>query len=452
MMAEPLIDISRLIDERRMNSFNAKLVILSFFVIFFDGYDISAVAFAGPYLVKEWHISSMAALGPVFSASLFGIFFGSAIFGWIGDRWGRKSAIIWSCVTFGVFTLGATQATSVTELFWLRFFAGVGIGGLPPTLIALIAEFSPKRARGTMVILMFSGITFGGAIPGFIAASLAPLYGWQILFWIGGILPLLAAIGVYLLFPESLKFLVLKTTRRADIEKTVRALEPGLAIGPSTRFTVTDERAYANFSPKLLFQDGRAAPTVILWVLFICNQMAFYFSNQWLPTALSSVGVGREFAAIATSFFQIGGTLGGLALMRPLDKMGFAPVSLLFFIALPVVGAIGFTTGSHVLLFCDVFLAGFCLLGLQFGLNVSSALIYPTSFRANGSGWAFSVGRAGSVAGPIIGGILLQAHVPLQQIFLLLLIPLGIGAILSLFMTRFYREQVHPTGAPQPAE
>src|ERR1700722_6049796 len=159
-MALPLIDISRLIDDRRMNSFNAKLVILSFFVIFFDGYDISAVAFAGPSLGKEWHVSSMAALGPVFSASLFGIFFGSALFGWVGDRWGRKSAIIWSCITFGVFTLGATQATSLSELFWLRFFAGVGIGGLPPTLIALIDEFSPKRARGTMVILMFSGITF----------------------------------------------------------------------------------------------------------------------------------------------------------------------------------------------------------------------------------------------------------------------------------------------------
>jgi AAHS family 4-hydroxybenzoate transporter-like MFS transporter len=180
--------------------------------------------------------------------------------------------------------------------------------------------------------------------------------------------------------------------------------------------------------------------------------MAFYFSNQWLPTALSSVGVDRSLAVIATSLFQIGGTVGGLVLMRPVDKLGFAPVSLLFFIALPVVGSIGFLTGSHALLLADVFLAGFCLLGLQFGLNVASALIYPTSFRANGSGWAFSIGRAGSVAGPILGGFLLQSHVPLQQIFMLLLVPLGLGAVLSLFMTKYYNARVNGAAEAVPAE
>lgn len=451
-MADGTIDISRLIDERRMNGFNAMLVILSFFVIFFDGYDISAIAFAGPFLVKEWGIKSMAALGPVFSASLFGIFFGSAFFGWVGDRWGRKIAVVLSCITFGIFTLAATQATSITELFWLRFFAGIGIGGVPPTLIALIAEFSPRRARATMVIIMFCGITFGGAIPGFISASLAPIYGWQILFWIGGLLPLAAALMVWLVFPESLKFLVLKTERRAEIEKTLRALVPGIAIAPATRFVVADERAYAHFTPKLLFQDGLAAMTIIIWVLFICNQMAFYFSNQWLPIALGSVGVDRAHAAIATSLFQIGGTIGGLAVMRPLDRIGFGPVALLFLISLPVVGSIGFTVTHQPLLMVMAFLAGFCLLGLQFGLNVASALIYPTSFRANGSGWAFSVGRFGSVAGPILGGILIGAHVPLHTIFLLLLIPLGLGTILAFIMMPLYRHRVTLEAVPQPAE
>ena len=128
MAANQTIDITALIDDRKVDRFNAKLVIFCFFIILFDGYDIGAAAFAGPSLVKEWGVTSMAALGPVFSASLFGILFGSPIFGWIGDRYGRNKAIVGSCLVIGVFTFSAMWAHSLDQLMYLRFFAGVGIG------------------------------------------------------------------------------------------------------------------------------------------------------------------------------------------------------------------------------------------------------------------------------------------------------------------------------------
>jgi len=105
---------------------------------------------------------------------------------------------------------------------------------------------------------------------------------------------------------------------------------------------------------------------------------------------------------------------------------------------LPIVGSIGFVTGSIPLLMLIVFLAGFCLLGLQFGLNATSAILYPTAIRSNGSGWAFGIGRFGSIAGPVIGGYLIAMQLPLYQIFLLLLIPLGLGTIASIMMARIY--------------
>src|SRR5215469_4939579 len=250
------VDISRLIDERGVNAFNVGLVIFAFFIILLDGYDIGAAAFAAPSLIKEWHITDRGALGTLFSASLFGILFGSTIFGWIGDRYGRVAAIVASCVTFGLFTLAACWATDIDTLIWLRFIAGIGIGGLPPTLIALTAEFSPAKKRSTMVIVMFCGITLGGAVPGWVSAAFVGTYGWQVLFALGGIFPLVIALAAALWLPESLKFLVLKGGRTARISRIVNRIDPSLQTDASTVFTVQDEKQYENFSPKYLFQDG----------------------------------------------------------------------------------------------------------------------------------------------------------------------------------------------------
>ena len=129
MADQPEVQVSRLLDERGLSSFQIKLLIWSFFIVLIDGYDIAAIAFAAPHLVRAWGVSP-SALGWVFSASLVGILFGSAIFGWVGDRYGRKAALIGSNLWFGIFTLAAAYASNLEQMFWLRLLAGLGIGGL----------------------------------------------------------------------------------------------------------------------------------------------------------------------------------------------------------------------------------------------------------------------------------------------------------------------------------
>ena len=138
-MAEKVVPVSRLLDERGLGSFQIKLIIWSFFIVLVDGYDIAAIAFAAPSLVREWGLKP-GALGPVFSASLIGILFGSALFGWVGDRYGRKAALVWSNLLFGVFTLAAAYSTNLDQMFWLRLLAGLGIGGVIPNVVAINAE------------------------------------------------------------------------------------------------------------------------------------------------------------------------------------------------------------------------------------------------------------------------------------------------------------------------
>ena len=441
------IDVSTLIDNRKLDAFNWGLVILSFFVILSDGFDIGAIAIAAPELRKIGVISSPSDIGWVLSASLWAILIGSPIGGFIGDRYGRRVAIILSCLIFGIFTLTIAWATSVNELIAMRFLAGVGIGGLLPNIIALNAEFAPKRYRATLVILMFCGITFGGAVPGVVGATLMPSYGWPIIFWIGGITPLVMAVLVRLFMPESLKFLVLRENRakspriRQQIEKSLARLNRGIAVEPNTNFVASGETQYGGFSPTRLFKNGLGWITPLLWLCFICNLLSFYFITSGLPSVMTNAGIPATETYLGVTLFQIGGTLGGLTLSRPIDLKGLLPVAILFAIAIPIVGLIGFAATSMTWLWIDLFLAGFCSLGLQFGLNASSALIYPTAFRSNGSGWAFGIGRFGSAFGSYLGGAVLALHLPLPNLYMLVAIPYVVGTVAAIALVAVYRRR-----------
>jgi len=449
MPGPQIFDITRFIDDRKMNGFNAKVVIFCFFIILFDGYDIGAVAYAGPSLVKEWGITSMAELGTAFSAGLFGILFGSIFFGWLGDRYGRNKAIVGSVLAMGIFSLGTMATHSLPELITMRFLTGLGLGGLLPNSIALNAEFAPKRFRATMIIVSFSGITLGGAVPGPVAAWLVPSYGWQVLFFIGGVAPILLALAAMIWLPESIKYLVVKTNRRDAIVKTLRELDPGLSFGPETRFVVADEKVYKGFRPQQLFADGLHFITPLLWLLFICTLMTFFFVNSWLPVVLTSAHISVGHAALATSVFQAAGTIGGLTLCRPIDKFGFVPLSIVYVFALIVTPLIGYASHAEWLTMIVVFCSGFALFSLQFGINATSAMIYPTSIRSNGSGWAFGIGRFGAVAGPIVAGILIGMHLSIEHLFLFLAIPMAIATLASLVLARLYYVRFQGAGLGQ---
>src|ERR1700704_4093468 len=208
MTDQTVVQVSRLLDERGLSPLQIKLVAWSFFIVLIDGYDIGAIAFAAPHLVRSWGVAPNA-LGPVFSASLVGILFGSAIFGWMGDRYGRKAALVSSNLLFGVFTLAAAYATNLDQMFWLRLLAGLGIGGVIPNVVAINAESAPRKLRATLAIIAVGCVPLGGAIPGFVTAALVPQYGWQILFMIGGIVPIVIAIAAMFGLPESIKYMAI---------------------------------------------------------------------------------------------------------------------------------------------------------------------------------------------------------------------------------------------------
>jgi MFS transporter, AAHS family, 4-hydroxybenzoate transporter len=435
MMAdEQLVQVSRLLDERGLSSFQIKLLIWSIFIVFIDGYDIGAIAFAAPTLVKSFGVEPRA-LGPVFSASLAGILFGSAAFGWAGDRFGRRAALIGSMLVFGVFTWSAAYATSLEAMFWLRLLAGLGIGGVIPNVVAINIESAPNNLRATLALVAVGCVPIGGAIPGFVAATLVPRYGWQILFFIGGIAPIVVALAALVGMPESIKYMALHKSQRRNLEKLIASICPDFALPANARFVVEDERQFPGFDPTYLFRDGLALITPLLWLLFALNLMGYFFLASWTPTLLAAAHLPPATVALAGAMLQIGGTVGALTLCGWLERHRFFSITILFVVAVPIVASIGYagvTSRSAVMI--ATFFAGFCVLGIQSGINVAGALVYPTSLRANGSGWELGIGRLGSIVGPLLGGLFVDR--PVQQLYVWSALPFALGAIICFAIHR----------------
>jgi AAHS family 4-hydroxybenzoate transporter-like MFS transporter len=435
-------EIERFVDEQRLSRFNLNLLVWSFLAMFADGFDISALSFAVPALTRLWQVPPQA-FGIALSASLFGILFGALIFGYIGDRFGRRPAIIAGCIIYGVATLAITGAADINQLTALRFVTGIGLGGLMPNSIALTSELSPRRWRATLIVLMFVGITLGGAAPSLVAKLLVPQFGWQILFLIGGGAPLLIALGLRFALPESVKVLALRPNRHAELLRIARRMRPELALPDDTRFHARPAPPSAGTGLGQIFAPGLAPITVLLWICFATALMANFFLNGWLPLIFEQSGLSPGRAAIATGWYHVGGTLGGLVVSVLLDRVGVIVMVVMFALAAPVVAAIGWSGHSYAALTTLVALSGFCVLGAQFGNNASAGLLYPTSFRAKGVGWALAVGRIGSIAGPMVGGKLIGMKLPLRQLFLAPAIPMLVGGVAAAWLAWLCYRRCH---------
>jgi MFS transporter, AAHS family, 4-hydroxybenzoate transporter len=426
--------VEPLVDEQSIGRFNIQLLVWSFLAMFADGYDLSAMPFAAPSLVHEWHLSA-AVFGPVLSASLWGVFCGALLMGWVGDRFGRRVAITGGCLLYGISTLAMIFAHDLEQMFILRVITGLGLGGLMPNTIALSSELSPKRWRATLIVLMFTGITLGSGTPGPVAAWLVPEYGWQVLFVIGGLVPLIVACCLPFVLPESIKFLALHPHRRPELLRIARRLRPDLSIADDARFEMAAVTQTAA-NPAEIFRGGLAAITPLLWVCFVMVLMSNYFLNSWMPLLFQSSGLSAKAAALTSSLYHVGGTIGGLLISVLLDRFGFVVTAVLLGIAVPSIVLIGAPGTSVTALAVVSTIAGFGVLGGQFGNNASAGLLYPTTVRSTGVGWAFAIGRFGGIAGPLIGGELLKRHWPMPDLFKAAAFPMAIGALAAIMLAR----------------
>jgi MFS transporter, AAHS family, 4-hydroxybenzoate transporter len=431
-MTDHPFDVTAAIDESSLSSLQKLIIGICTGLVFLDGFDAQAIGYVAPALIGAWHVPP-SRLGPVFSAGLAGLMLGALFIAPRADRFGRRPIILLSTMLFGAFTLATALASSIQSLLLLRFMTGLGLGGCMPNLISLTSEYSPRRHRALLVMLMFTGFTAGSLIAGLASARLISRYGWPAVFLVGGSLPLLAVPLVWAILPESIRYLVLRGQNPRATTALLRRLGLVAALSEERSYRIAADESGAT-SVRLLFRNGRGVSTCLLWLIFFMSLLDIYLLVNWLPTAITTGGATMQTAIFVGTMLQVGGLVGPIPLGWLFDRTGpRLPMVLAYLLAALCIACIGiFATTSIPLTMLVVFGAGFGVLGGQTAANAVAAANYPTQIRSTGVGWALGIGRVGSIIGPAVAGILIGRHVSLQSIFLLSAVPALLAAVAAL--------------------
>lgn len=438
------VDVAAVIDRIPISRLQWTTIILCGLVAILDGFDTQAIAFVAPLIAKDLQLE-MSAFGPVFGAGLFGLTVGALAFGPAADRWGRKPIIIASTLMFGVFALLTPTVHSLNALMLMRFLTGLGLGGAMPNIIALTSEYAPKAKRATLVTLMFCGFPLGAVLGGLISAQLMTKFGWAVVFYLGGILPLVLLPFLLLWLPESIRYLVALGAGNDRPVAILRRLDPAGSYGDGTHCVLPEKTAKG--SPiSQLFVDGRVLGTSLLWVVFFCNLLVLYFLINWLPSIMQKAGLPIERAIIATVVLNAGGIIGGLTLARLVDnRRPFEILAIAYAAAAVLIAGIGFAaTASIPILMLTIFAAGFFVIGSQYCMNALAANYYPTGLRSTGIGWALGIGRIGSIVGPVVGGTMIAMGWSSEQLFTAIAVP-SVLASIAVFLIGILARSQHRT-------
>jgi MFS transporter, AAHS family, 3-hydroxyphenylpropionic acid transporter len=345
---------------------------LCFAVAMLEGFDIQAMGVAAPKLAPALHLKPDQ-MGWVFSISNVGLVIGAGFGGRLADRVGRKPVFIGAVGCFGLFTIATLLAGGFASLFAARFGAGLGFGAALPNMMAIAAEISRPDRRASTAVAMFCGMPLGGGLSALIAQSLPDGSDWRTLFEIGGALPLL--------------------------------------IIPALMLFMREPQAHADRGHQgilsALFAQRRWGPTLLIWITFLPTLLILYFILNWLPTLALSKGLGRDAAPLTALAFNFASVAGALVLGRLVDRFGARwPLALAYGGLILTLMALADAQGLVPVVTLSG-LAGFLLLGANYALYGVTASYYPGVVRGTGSGAAIAVGRLGSIAGPMLGGILL---------------------------------------------
>lgn len=410
------VDVDRVLEAAKLRGPALVVLLCAASSLILDGFDIQAVGFTGPALIGDLRVER-AALGPALAASLVGMAIGAAVVGALGDRWGRRRALIASTALFGVATLLAATATSVPTLAVWRFITGLGLGGALPIATALIAEFAPRRLRAQVIGAIQVGVPLGGMLGAMLAAELMPSYGWRSVFIVGGALPLLVAAAMYFVLPESPRFLATRPQAAQALAALLTRIDPGGRYAATDVFVLGEEAPPTRAGVRALFSAQLRWDTVVVSLAFLTNMYAVYAFFNWAPLVLTSLGFEMVTAVRGALVFNFAGIAGVLTCSwlisrlgsrRPLAAgalAGSASLAWLAWLAWSL--SAGNAAEALPALMGGIALAGATISAVMVGMYTLAAHVFPTECRTSGIGWVLGAGRTGGVAAALGGGLLL---------------------------------------------
>jgi len=386
------------LDRVPLNRFHWKLLVISGLGWMFDAMDVILISFVLTPIRTEFGLDATRT-GLVASAGFVGMFLGAAVSGRLADRYGRRAVFQATLILFSIGSLLSALAPTFETLLAARVVAGLGLGGELPVVATLVSEFSPRRARGRMIVLLESFWAYGTVLAGLIAIFVLPQWGWRGVFLVGA-LPALYVAYLRGALPESPRFLA-SIGRATEADAGVRRVEReggGALITVSRVQGLPPETSLATLGD--LFSGMLARRTAMLWLLWFGIVFTYYGIFLYLPSLLAARGLSEvrsnEFFFLST-IAQIPGYFSAAFLV---ERWGRKPTLVVYLLGTAasafLFGNAG--TGSDAFLWAS--LLSFFNLGAWGILYTLSPELYPTTIRASGAGIAAAVGRLGGILAP----------------------------------------------------
>ncbi|BCW43539.1 MFS transporter [Arthrobacter sp. StoSoilB5] len=364
-----------------------------------DGYDTVALGVSIPTIAKDWAVQP-SFFTPALSLTSAGVALGYLAVGRLVAKLGTRNVIFSAVVVFTLASVMTAWSTSIVELTILRFITGLGLGAVLPAAVSHATAVNPARLRQSIAVVVMTGISFGALIAGLTGSAIVGAFGWEWVFILGAI-----ASGILLPF----LWFGLSGSQRPDTLN--KALE-----------------AKHHASVARLFDAPVRSRTLLLWAFSFLIFAVFYVFSSWLPTLLTSYGFSAGLAPMGSAALGIGSIVGAGVLIIGSRRFrmtsvlaGTTSVAIMFLVTSAFLGP------DKTLL---LLVFGGVGLGLQAGMIGATALavaLYPQATVTAGVGWAASLGRLGSVVGPIFGGILIGFGVDTSFIVLSVCVPVMVA-------------------------
>jgi putative MFS transporter len=426
------------LDDAPLTARHVLLLVVLAIAVTIDVMKPTTLSFVAPGMAKEYDLLSPTnphghtSVGwlPLFGIS--GTVLGSLIWGWLGDRIGRRAAILFAGILFMTTSIcGAMPGYSWNLLMCLLM--GIGAGGMLPIAFALMAETIPARHRGWVMVLVGGNIAAAYALTSWLAAALTPTYSWRIL-WLIGLPTGIAFVALNHWIPESPRFLL--ATGRADEARRIMlrygAEARGVDAEPDeTADTAADPSGQDRVS--LLIRRPFTAPTIAITILAIGLGLVTYGFQQWVPTNLQHLG----YTAVKSDYVVRNAALLGLpitVLVAWLYGVWGSRRTIVASAAVTALALLAFVVEGNRLAHDHTLLSLLLVIPLAgVGSTVAviagyAAEVYPTRIRSRGAGLAAGMTKAGGVI--ILATVVASKTVPsIAATALIGAIPLLVAAI-----------------------
>ncbi len=417
----------RALDEAPIRAAHVGLLVVMAIAVTIDVMKPTTLAFVVPGMAQEYGLRSPlnpAGAVPVAYLPLSGItgtVLGSFLWGWLGDRIGRRASILFA----GIIFIGTSICGSMPGYIWnfvMCFIMGLGVGGMLPITYALLAEAIPARHRGWLMVVIGGDIAGAYIITSWLASELVPTFSWRILWLLG------APTGVLMVLlnrwiPESPRYL-LASGREAEAR----------AVMDRYGAMIVEERSELEVEKDVksqwlqLFRPPLLSQSLAIALLGIGVGLVLFGFNLWIPSNLRKLG----FAEVTADRILRDSALIGFPFTFAVAWLyGFwsSKKTIILLTSLTAAALFGFSiagdavVANRALLYTLLVIPIWGINSVTAVLSVYSSEIYPTRIRSRGTGLAAGASKAGGVmiialvtygvAAPSLAGTTLVGAIPM---------------------------------------